>query len=100
MGSKEAMRTDFLFAQPNFLFGIARFFDFSGAFDEYNVSRDEREADLRAVLSDWNVTAGDLHFALDVARQDPSACCRESQQLSLFPVSAKPETTRELQKTA
>jgi hypothetical protein len=100
MGSKENIRSDFLFAQPSFLFGLSRFFDFSAAFDEYNVSRDEREADLQAVLSDWNATAADLYFALDVVRQDPSAGCGESEQLSLFPMSAKPETTRELQKTA
>lgn len=97
MGSYEDVKTDFLFAQPGFLFGLARLFDFSGAFDCYNVSRTESEADVRATLADWHLTGADLCFALNVAQRDPSACCGETQQLSLFPVSVEPE--RELQKT-
>jgi hypothetical protein len=102
MGSYEDIRTDFLFAQPGFLFGLARFFDFSGTFDRYNASRTESEADARATLADWHLTGADLCYALNVAQQDPSACCDESQQqqLSLFHVSAEPGITREFQKTA
>jgi len=99
VGYYEDIRTDFLFAQPGFLFGLARLFDFSGAFDRYNASRTENEADARATLADWHLTGADLCFALDLAQRDPSACCGESQQLSLFHVSAEPGITRELQKT-
>ena len=96
----EYIRTDFLFAQPGFLFGLARFFDFSGTFDRYNASRTESEADARATLADWHLTGADLCYALDAAQQDPATCCGESKQLSLFHVSAEPGIPRELQKTA
>jgi hypothetical protein len=99
VGSYEDIKTDFLFAQPGFLFGLARLFDFSGAFDQYNVSRTEGEADARATLADWHLTGADLCYALNVAQRDPAACCGKSQQLSLFPASVEPEITRELQKT-
>ncbi len=51
-------RADFLFAQPSAIAGVARFFDFAGVFDDYNVSANEGEADLKAVYTDW-VCVGD-----------------------------------------
>lgn len=98
MGSYEDIKSDFLFAQPGFLFGLARLFDFSGAFDQYNISRTETEADVRATFADWHLTGADLCYALDTVRRDPSARGDGSIQLQLFPVSAEPG--REFQKTA
>lgn len=100
MGSRDMLiRSDFLFAQPGFLYGLSRFFDFAGAFDSYNRSRTEIEADSRATFADWHITGADLFLTLERAREDPSVCCDESKQLSLFTVSES-ETTREFQKTA
>jgi hypothetical protein len=44
---------DFLFARPSAAAGVARFFDFGGYFDAYNVSADESEADAKAMYMDW-----------------------------------------------
>jgi hypothetical protein len=49
---------DFLFARPSAVSGVARFFDFGGFFDTYNVSADESEADAKATYVDW-VCVGD-----------------------------------------
>jgi hypothetical protein len=46
-------RVDFLYASPSAAAGMARFFDFGGVFDAYNVSTNEAEADLRATSVDW-----------------------------------------------
>jgi hypothetical protein len=43
----------FLFACPSPAAGMARFFDFGGAFDSYNVSTTEAEADAIAARIDW-----------------------------------------------
>ena len=54
MGTKKkAVASDFLFSRPSPLFGVARFFDFSGTFDEYNESASGDEADAKAMYADW-----------------------------------------------
>jgi hypothetical protein len=101
MGSREVLvRSDFLFAQPGFLYGLSRFFDFAGIFDSYNISRDTNEADARATFSDWHIIGADISSVLDMMEVDPSLCCDESKQLSLFSANVGTETTREFQKTA
>jgi hypothetical protein len=57
--------SDFLFAEPDELTGVARLWDFSGTFDAYNVSRSTDEADVKAVLSDWSIVGRDLKEAMD-----------------------------------
>jgi len=54
--------TDYLFATPTFLSGVARVFDLGCQFDSYNVSPDPEEADARAIFSDW------LAVGMDIAR--------------------------------
>ncbi len=56
--------TTFFFAKPSFLEGIARIFDFSGSLDRYNVSRSTREADRRALESDWRAIGEDMRRAM------------------------------------
>ena len=58
------IQTDFLFAQPSALSGVARLLDLSGLFDAYNNSREPREADIKALLSDWYIVGQDLRFAI------------------------------------
>jgi len=100
MGERGGLiESDFLVAQPGFLYGLARFFDFAGVFDSYNDSRNVVEADARALFADWHITGADLAHALETAKTDPS-CNEESKQLSLFTVSAKTQVTRERQETA
>ena len=57
------MQSDFLFAQPRALFGVARLLAIFSAFSVYNVSASPAEADARALWSDWYVTGRDLMAA-------------------------------------
>lgn len=60
------MKTDFLFVQPSFLRGMASVLDLGGVLEEtgYNYSRSSRQADLRAMQSDWYVIGQDLRNAI------------------------------------
>ena len=59
------MGSDFLFASPSWLSGVARTLDLTGQFDEYNTSRDDSHADARAHFLDWQAV-GD--FLVDAAQ--------------------------------
>ena len=58
------MASDFLFARPSYLTGVARILDLGGQFDAYNVSRTPAEADVRAIMSDWAMVGLDLNRAV------------------------------------
>ena len=58
-------RTDYLFATPSFLAGVARLFDFGCTFDQYNRSESNAEADARAIASDWAMVGKDISFAMN-----------------------------------
>ena len=58
-------RTDFLFAMPSFVSGAARLLDLYCVYDLYNSSSTEREADYKAMLSDWRVVGQDILVALE-----------------------------------
>jgi uncharacterized membrane protein len=57
-------RATFLFACPSPAAGMARFLDFGGAFDEYNNSTTEVEADAQAAGIDWACVGDALRSAL------------------------------------
>ena len=63
MGNR--IKADFLFAQPSFLSGVARLFDFWGLYDLYNVSPSTAEADARALYADWNIVGQELIAATE-----------------------------------
>ena len=56
--------TDFLFARPSFLEGMARAIDMGGTLNEYNGSRDGAEADRRAMSSDFKMVGKDIAAAI------------------------------------
>lgn len=56
-------RTSFLFADPSFSEGVGRLADFSGALNNYNISRTPKAADRRAIRADWEVVGDDLREA-------------------------------------
>lgn len=61
MGTKQKpVATDFLTAKPSALSGVARILDFGGAFDAYNMSENEAEADAKAVFADWAAVGDSL----------------------------------------
>ena len=77
------MKTDFLFAQPSFLTGIARLVDICGLMDDYHPRRTEQEADARGLYSDWRITGEDLLRALQTAEEEDAA--RQAKlQIPLF----------------
>ncbi len=57
--------SDYLFARPHCLYGIARLVDLGATFDEYNTSSTDEEADARAIYSDWLSAGKDIRVALD-----------------------------------
>ncbi len=62
MGNK--IKSDFLVAAPSLASGAARLLDLYGQFDAYNSSRDEQEADAKAMFADWRVVGEDLNDAM------------------------------------
>ena len=75
------METDYLFARPSALFGMARLFDFFGLFDQYNGSRTPEEADARGLFVDWKMTGQDIIVAFHQAEADDSQVKNEHQML-------------------
>lgn len=61
--------TDFLFARPGFVTGVARLFDFGGTLNTYNVSPSEEMADTHALQADWRVVGDDMRIALATYRK-------------------------------
>jgi hypothetical protein len=52
--------TCFLFAEPSFLTGLASVMDIGGSLLTYNLSRSGKEADERAIASDWAVVGSEI----------------------------------------
>lgn len=57
--------SDFLFANPSFVSGVARVADLGGAFDAYNTTDTPEDADRRALQQDWIVVGEDLRRAIE-----------------------------------
>lgn len=76
------MATDYLFARPSLLRGIARVVDLCGVLDlgAYNASATPEEADHRALLSDWQAVAGDFGAAFAETGHRVSEARRNAQE--------------------
>jgi hypothetical protein len=59
------VKTGFLFADPSFISGAARVMDLWGQFDDYNLSETTKEADAKAIASDWLVVGNDIQEAIE-----------------------------------
>lgn len=81
------MGSDFLFAMPSRLSGVARTLDLGATFDSYNESRTPNEADARALFGDWRAVGRSLLQAMDMA----PAC--EPEHSNDAAVAAVGETT-------
>ncbi len=57
--------SDFLFARPSFIEGIARLLDFGGTLQEYNRSVTPSQADHRALCMDAEVIGDDLRAVIN-----------------------------------
>ena len=58
------MHSDFLYARPSFMEGLARIMDFGNTLNEYNTSPADEEADFTAICVDWYRIGQDLHDAI------------------------------------
>lgn len=54
-----------LYAQPSFWEGMARIIDLGGTLNEYNYSDHPRQADFRAIQSDWEEVGTDFVTAIE-----------------------------------
>jgi hypothetical protein len=60
----DRVQSGFLIADPSFVSGAARLFDWWGLYDTYNQSRTGQEADAKALFSDWRIVGQDLVDAM------------------------------------
>lgn len=58
--------TDFLYARPSFLEGVARLFDFGGTLQTYNDSDSVEEADRIALAMDLQAIGEDMRTAIQL----------------------------------
>ncbi len=56
-------RSDFLYAQPSFLEGVARILDIGNTLNQYNTSPTEDMADEAALRMDWIMVGNDIRNA-------------------------------------
>jgi len=61
--------SDFLFARPSFLGGMARVIDMGATLTEYNESMNGEQADLLALAMDYRAVGSDMGAALARNRQ-------------------------------
>jgi hypothetical protein len=61
---KFAFRTDFLLPNNSFVVGMGSVMNLSGSYFKYNTSSSSKEADLKALSSDWKNIGEDIKIAL------------------------------------
>ena len=62
----EDFYSDFLYARPSFLEGMARVMDIGGALNEYNTLLSGEDADFVALWMDWSAVGQDMHDAMSM----------------------------------
>jgi hypothetical protein len=58
------MGTDYLFAMPKFITGMASAMDLGATLTQFNTSRNGEEADRKAIRNDWIVVGNDIRGVL------------------------------------
>ena len=58
-------QTDFLFARPSFIGGMASVLDLGVTLVTYNESKTTEEADTLAIKTDWKITGDDIRSAMN-----------------------------------
>lgn len=53
-------RTNFLLPKNDFLVGLGNVLNISGSYFDYNYSKSEKEADYKAIFSDWENIGEDI----------------------------------------
>ena len=62
--------SEFLFARPSFLEGLARIGDFTKRLSEYNSMPTPAQADRIALAADWNATGNHIREAMLKVRDE------------------------------
>lgn len=62
-------RSSFLFAQPSFVEGVSRIFDFGCTLKDYNFSDSPEEADAIAMSNDWKAVYEDFESAFKIVEK-------------------------------
>lgn len=75
------MNTDFLFARPSFIEGMARIVDFGNTLNHYNDSPTPQDADRVALSMDWGMVGEDMYQAISNFETE------EAEKLSSIPNS-------------
>ena len=69
MGVNISAKTQFLFARPSFVEGVARVLDLGATLQIYNQSATAGEADARASVADWLAVGEDISAAIESYKQ-------------------------------
>jgi len=72
--------SDFLFARPSFLEGMARIVDVRGVLNTYNTAASAQEADAIAMLADWSAVGQSIWDAIAVERSAQEAAIVKEKQ--------------------
>lgn len=64
--------TNILFPKSGFVRGMARVFDLFGALNNYNTSESSKQADSKAIYSDWISVGNDLRNVFGKYKYDRS----------------------------
>ncbi|TAE38320.1 MAG: hypothetical protein EAZ51_06100 [Sphingobacteriales bacterium] len=70
MKKNKSYRSDFLFTTPSFLIGAGSVLNIAGNYFSFNYSSSDRQADTKAISSDWGVVGGDIEKASDAILQN------------------------------
>jgi hypothetical protein len=70
MKKNKSYRSDFLFTTPSFLIGAGSVLNIAGNYFSFNYSSSDRQADTKAISSDWGVVGSDIEKASDAIPQN------------------------------
>ncbi len=65
-----------LLQKNSFLIGLGSVLNISGAYFDYNYSNSAREADSRALQSDWRNVGKDIRDSIDALSKSSSVCLK------------------------
>ena len=68
-GMKKRHYTTSLFPVPGLLYALGSIFNIPGNYYKYNVSKSEKEADIRALNNDWSIIFQDLEDTIGIERR-------------------------------
>ena len=73
MSKTKKYKTGFLYGKRNAIIGAGSIFNIAGNYFEYNYSKNGREADNKAIESDWMIIGNDLKEAFKTESASISA---------------------------